>query len=266
VDREQRPAPTGNLTCPFRARVATQRLALDDHLDGRTGPVACDQPPVPSRDRVQRHTHRHQQPAGTLHKESTPSSDPDRPHPRPSGSGLRGSPSHDGRGWLSGAAAQAFGGSSTAFSQTGAGIRRGAIKALHTTTRTALPTFPARGNGQPCAETQRPINAVTAERASGSRVGSSSTAVSIPDRPLTCTNRPANRSRRPDLPAREPPVSRRGTNTAALTCSPTLTRLDRVLAGPMRSLCRSLRRWARRRRSTVPPVATSSPPERSAPP
>ncbi len=86
------------------------------------------------------------------------------------------------------------------------------------------------------------------------------------NRPLTCTNRPANRSRRPDLPAREPPVSRRGTNTAALTCSPTLTRLDRVLAGPMRSLCRSLRRWARRRRSTVPPVATSSPPERSAPP
>src|SRR6266508_2682736 len=74
----------------------------------------------------------------------------------------------------------------------------GAIKALHTTTRTALPTFPARGNGQPCAETQRPINAVTAERASGSRVGSSSTAVSIPDRPLTCTNRPANRSRSPD--------------------------------------------------------------------
>jgi len=137
VDREQRPAPTGNLTCPFRARVATQRLALDNHLDGRTGPVACDQPPVPSRDRVQRHTHRHQQPAGTLHEESTPSSDPDRPHPRPSGSGLRGSPSHDGRGWLSGAAAQAFGGSSTAFSQTGAGIRRGQSGGSWTAARSA---------------------------------------------------------------------------------------------------------------------------------
>ncbi len=33
------------------------------------------------------------------------------------------------------------------------------------------------------------------------------------NRPLTCTNRPANRSRRPDLPAREPLVTGRRTNT-----------------------------------------------------